>query len=241
MAEAFTAAGLAVQLQGRYRNVVALPRRASGAGFTLIAAHYDSVPDCPGANDNASGLAVMLECARVLAGTEPGSRVGCVAFNAEEDGLLGSRDFVTHGLPALPRVVEAVHVLEMVGFRSSVGEAGQELPLPWVPASLRVGDFLGLVANGRSNSLVDSAVGSSAAPGLRLVTAKTWGPLHRLLPDLTRSDHFPFWRAGLPAVLWTDTGNFRNPNYHLADDLPHTLDYGFMTEVAELLCATVSS
>ena len=73
-----------------------------------------------------------------------------------------------------------------------------------------------------------------------LVAAKTWGPLHRVFPDLTRSDHFPFWNAGLPAVLWTDTGNFRNPNYHRATDTPDTLDYGFMREVAELICALAS-
>ena len=65
---------------------------------------------------------------------------------------------------------------------------------------------------------------TGAAPGMTLV------------PDLGRSDHAPFWDAELPAVLWTDTGNFRNPNYHAVTDTPDTLDYAFMSEVAHLVC-----
>jgi len=238
LAAAFERNGLSVQLQGRYANVIALPRDASGRPITFIAAHYDSVPDCPGADDNASGLAVMLECVRVLAGAGFRHPVGFIAFNAEEDGLLGSRDFVTSGLPALRINVRSVHVLEMVGFRHGSGR--QEVPLPWVPASLKIPDFIGLVGKGCANASVDRAMSQAVAPELRVLAAKTWGPLHRLVPDLTRSDHFPFWVAGMPALLWTDTGNFRNPNYHRATDTPDTLDYKFMRDVAELLCATIS-
>jgi Zn-dependent M28 family amino/carboxypeptidase len=238
LAAAFERHGLSVQLQGRYGNVVALPRDARGCAVTFVAAHYDSVPDCPGADDNASGLAVMLECARVLAETECRHHVGFIAFNAEEDGLLGSRDFVTNGLPALRVDLRSVHVLEMVGFR---GESEhQELPFPWVPGRLRVSDFIGLLGKGRANASVDLAIGQAVAPDLRVLAAKTWGPLHRLLPALTRSDHFPFWDAGLPALLWTDTADYRNPHYHLATDTPETLDYRFMRDVAQLLSATVS-
>jgi Zn-dependent M28 family amino/carboxypeptidase len=235
---AFEGYGLSVQLQGWYQNVVALPRSTAGRPVTLITAHYDSIPDCPGADDNASGLAVMLECARILARSAPGLPVGFVAFNAEEDEMLGSHDFVIDGLPALDLQVRATHVLEMVGFRHRAEI--QHLPLPWAPASLLIPDFIGLVAKGRSNAMADRAVAASAAPGLRVLAMKTWGPLHRFLPDLTRSDHFPFWSAGLPAVLWTDTANFRNPHYHRPTDTPDTLDYAFMREVAELLCAVVS-
>lgn len=241
LAMAFEKCGLSVQLQGRYQNVVALPRAANGHPAVFIAAHYDSVPDCPGADDNASGLAVMLECARVLTGTGiAGNRpVGFIAFNAEEDGLLGSRDFVTNGLPALHINVHSVHVLEMVGFRGGSG-AHQEVPLPWVPASLKIPNFIGLVGKGRSNASIDRAISQVVAPALQVRAAKTWGPLHRFVPDLRRSDHFPFWDNGIPALLWTDTGNFRNPHYHRTTDTPGTLDYEFMRDVAELLCATVS-
>ena len=238
LALSFDRCGLGVQLQGPYRNVVALPRDTTRLPTTLIAAHYDSVPDCPGADDNASGLAVMLECARLHLRDARSRRIGFVAFNAEEDGLLGSRDFVASGLSSLGLNVHAVHVLEMVGFRGSCGV--QRVPLPWVPASLKVPDFIGLIGKGHSNAAVERAMSSGVAPSLRVLGAKTWGPMHRLVPDLTRSDHFPFWNGGVPAVLWTDTGNFRNPHYHQATDTPDTLDYRFMQSVAELLCAVVS-
>lgn len=234
-ADALEHCGLAVELQGPYRNVVAMPP-GTDAPLTLVAAHYDSVPDCPGADDNASGVAVMLECARVLAGGRPRA-VGFLAFNAEEDNLLGSRDFVANALPQLGREVRSVQVLEMVGYRGQ----SQQTPLPWTPPTLRTADFLALVSSGRSNPIADAAIACPAAPGLRVVAMKTWPPLVRLFPDLARSDHAPFWAAGLPAVLWTDTANFRNPHYHRPTDTPETLDYGFMREVAELLCAVVAS
>ena len=238
LSAAFERRGLAVHVQGRHRNVVALPPASNGRALTFVAAHYDSVPDCPGADDNASGLAVMLECARILAGTTPRLPVGFIAFNAEEDGLLGSRDFVARGLPELGCRVRAVHVLEMVGFRPRART--QDLPVPWAPSRMRVPDYVGLIAKERSNPVIDRAMRSLAAPRLRVLGAKTWGPLERVLPDISRSDHFPFWLAGETATLWTDTGNFRNPHYHRATDTPDTLDYVFMRDVTELLTSLVA-
>jgi len=240
LAAAFERVGLSVRLQGGYRNVVALPRGAGAGPVTFVAAHYDSVPDCPGADDNASGLAVMLECARVLAGTGAAPPVGFLAFNAEEDGLLGSRDFVAHGLSTLPCRVGVTHVLEMVGFRDGA-RTPRDLPLPWVPERLKVPDFIGLVANRRSNAVVDRALRLPVSPAPRVMALKTWGERHRLVPDLARSDHFPFWCSGHPAVLWTDTGEFRNPHYHHPSDTPDTLDYAFRRDVAGLLCSVVTA
>jgi hypothetical protein len=239
LARAFEASGFVAQFQGEYRNVVALPKGADGEKISFVAAHYDSVPFCPGADDNASGLAVMLECARVLGAAK--EKVGFIAFNAEEDGLLGSRDFVRSGLDALPCELGAVHVLEMVGFRRRGISDAQSLPFPWLPERLRTPDFVGLIAKGATNRLIDRALASPVAPSLRVLGAKTWGPLHRLFPDLARSDHFPFWSAGISALLWTDTGNFRNPNYHRPSDTPETLDYEFMRDVGELVCALIAA
>lgn len=230
LAHAFEQEGLRVHLQGEFENVVALPPHRD-APIVLVGAHYDTVPDCPGADDNASGLAGMLECARLLRGHD----VGFVAFNGEEDGLLGSTDFVRHA--ELGRPVRAIHVLEMIGCRAT--ELAEPLPFP-VP-SLGAPDFLGLLANGASNRLAKAALDTRVAPGLRVVAARTWGPVHRLLPDLGRSDHLPFWQCKLPALLWTDTGNFRNPRYHLVTDTPSTLDYAFLTQVTSLLATCVKS
>lgn len=240
MTQWFKCLGLQVHSHGRHRNIVALPRGGSTRPLTLVAAHYDTVPGCPGADDNASALAAMLECARWLAPRAAREAVGFVAFNAEEDGLLGSREFVETGLAALGRPVAGVHVLEMVGYRPRQRDApAQSLPIPWIPPSLRVPDYLGLLTNGRGNTLARRVARAHASPSLRVVTARSWGPIWRLLPDLGRSDHLPFWRADIPAALWTDTGNFRNPHYHRAGDTPDTLDYAFMRQVTELLCATL--
>ncbi|MCP3097931.1 M28 family peptidase [Myxococcus sp. K15C18031901] len=236
----FAGLGLSVRLQGPYQNVVALPRSLDArTPVTFVAAHYDSVPDCPGADDNASGVAVMLECARVLARSSVAPPIGFIAFNAEEDGLLGSRDFVTRGLSGLPCQVGVTHVLEMVGFRAGAG-ARQSVPLPWVPEGLTVPDYIGVIAKGCSNHVVDRVIRTQASPELRVMTLKTWGPLYRVLPDLARSDHSPYWDAGRPAVMWTDTANFRNPHYHRSSDTPDTLDYAFMKDVAGLLCALLA-
>lgn len=232
--------GFVVRLQGKHQNVVALPRAPRGP-LTIIAAHYDSVPDCPGADDNASGVAVMLACARRIGAPNAGD-VGFIAFNAEEDGLLGSRDFVANGARTLDgKAIAVVHVLEMVGYRPRARSSIRALPIPWAPASLRVPDFLGLLTKGRSNALVDAMLASTAAPNLRVVGAKSWGPLHLCFPDLARSDHFPFWCAGLPAAMWTDTANFRNPHYHRPTDTPETLDYRFMAEVVDVVSALATS
>ena len=236
LARAFESVGLTVHLQGELENVVALPAHRPSP-LVFVGAHYDTVPDCPGADDNASGLAGLLECARLLRGQD----VGFVAFNGEEDGLLGSADFVRHGLEALGRSVRAIHVLEMIGYRASVAEAAKlpRLPFPILTGSLATPDFLALLGNGHSNRLAELALDSAAAPDLRVVTAKTWGPIHRLLTDLGRSDHLPFWQGKIPALLWTDTGNFRNPRYHRPSDTAATLDYGFLQSVTELLVAVV--
>lgn len=229
--------GYHVHIQGVFRNIVALPKQLTSDPLTFVGAHFDSVPHSPGADDNASGLAVLLECARSIATIRPTPAVGFLAFNAEEDGMLGSRDFVANGLPELRSrglVVRLVHVLEMVGFRS-FDTRPQRLPLPWVPARLRSPDFVGLLTNGASRAVVDQTMRCTTSPGLRVLTAKTWGAIHKVLPDLARSDHLAFWEGGIPASLWTDTANFRNPNYHLVSDTPDTLDYRFMDEIAALL------
>lgn len=236
----FEARGFTAEVVGRYQNVIARPKSARRQRLTWICAHYDAVPDVPGADDNASGLAVMLECARRLGDADRGEAVGFVAFNAEEEGLLGSADFVHHVLPGLRSTFRTAHVLEMVGFRRPSSSPRQRLPLPWVPRRFLTPDFLGLVANNRSNADVGRALRSNAAPDLRVLAAKTWGPMHWLMPDLQRSDHLPFWRADVPAVLWTDTANFRNPNYHRVTDTPETLDPDFMAGVAEILTAVAS-
>jgi hypothetical protein len=203
----------------------------------LLGAHYDAVPGTPGADDNASGVAVLLTAAQAIGRRE---EVCYVAFNGEECGFVGSRAFIG-GLGH--HRLEQVHVLEMVGFTSHA-PGSQKNPIPTI-STPTVGDFLGLVGTHRSQHLLDHAL---ACAGHSVV------PVQGLyLPDLPlrsmqlavvhafRSDHAPFWEVGIPALMWTDTAEFRNPNYHQPTDTPETLDYLFMAEVAKLLAHVVLS
>jgi Zn-dependent M28 family amino/carboxypeptidase len=202
----------------------------------LIGAHFDSVPDTPGADDNASAVAVMLAVARAVGRRK---EVMYVAFNAEECNLAGSFEFVKEMAGQLP-LLEQVHVLEMVGYRDRSPHS-QKNPLPMLQTP-PTGDFLGIVANKGFliDQLIEAAagisipvVGLAIPPGLRLEA------IRQLSPHLLRSDHAPFWEKNIPAVMWTDTSEFRNPHYHQPTDTPETLDYEFMAEVGNLLVALV--
>ncbi len=240
VADALEELGYAVELEGELRNVVATPHGAADGALILVGAHYDSVPGTPGADDNASGIAAMLACARALTRLGPSLPVGFVAWNGEEDGLLGSVEFVARRRSLGGTPIAAVHVLEMVGYASS--EPGsQRMPVS-VPGAPDVGDFIGLLTNQRSNHLVELAAKQAEAlvPELPVVGLKVYLGLEGWLPVLHRSDHSPFWKAKIPAMLWTDTAEFRNPNYHRPTDTPDTLDYGFMRRVTQLVIATVA-
>lgn len=233
------AAGLRVERQlfewkGReFHNVVgtldgAEPERP----WVVVGAHFDSVAGSPGADDNASGVAAMLEAARLLGRSRPGATVQFVGFNLEEtqDYLghfrIGSRAYVEWLRARGARVAGAL-VLEMVGFTG---------PSQVVPAAVRLvkrvpreGTFLAAVGDGGSRALL-RAFERAAADTVPLVTLavplKGW-----LVPDTRRSDNARFWDAGYPALLLTDTADLRNPNYHRASDTPETLDYAFLEGV----------
>ena len=224
--------GYAVRLQGPHHNVVALPRGTHGP-LTLVCAHYDSVPGTPGADDNASAVAVMLAVAR-----RSRPDVAFVAFNREEDGLLGSADFVRWLATEEAPAVREVHVLEMVGYTDP--RAGSQRLPPFLPRWLLPrdrGDFVALVGLGAGHRMA-AAVRRTADGALGVPPVVSLQAPRALLgwaPDLGRSDHLPFLEGGLPAVMWTDTAEFRTPHYHRRSDTPDTLDYGFMAGVQRLL------
>jgi Zn-dependent M28 family amino/carboxypeptidase len=227
--------GYAPALQGRYDNIVAFSGSADNGPFLLLGAHYDSVPGCPGADDNASAVAVCLECARLLKEHEVGKTM-IVLFNREEDGLLGSREFVAHLAGQSAEAIKEAHIFEMVGYCTRA-PGSQRMPpgLPGVAAP-NVGDFLGLLANRDSNTIAEDvlALAATYVPRFPVLALKVYMGMERYFRDLLRSDHAPFWAAGIPAIMWTDTSEFRNPHYHRASDTPETLDYDFLASVAQL-------
>jgi hypothetical protein len=226
--------GYAVARQGRFDNLVARWPDDPEEPEILVGAHYDSVPGSPGADDNASAVAALLACARSLAGRRP--RLAFALFNREEDDQLGSRDFVDGFLAEARWRLREVHILEMLGFCSHAG-GSQRLP-GGLPVKLRdTADFLGLIANRDSNHLLDPVIDGSRTyqPDFPIVGLKVHFGLEARVPVLLRSDHAPFWRRRIPAVMWTDTSEFRNPHYHQASDTPDTLDYEFLARVTRAL------
>ena len=214
-----------------YPNLVAVvPGDQNPEEVVLIGAHYDTVSVSPGADDNASGLAVLLEVARSVSRRPARCTVEFVAFSMEEQGLLGSRAYSPRFLKAGPRFLGAV-VLECVGFTdprpgSQRAPAGLPIKLP------DAGNFIGIIGNTASESLCRSleAAFSTHAPDLPAVSLTVPGR-GELLPDTRRSDHAPFWDIGLPALMLTDTADFRNPHYHQPSDLPETLNFTFMARL----------
>ncbi len=224
---------LGVEVDEAGNVVVGDPQRAK----ILIGAHYDSIPGTPGADDNASGVSALIAAARAIG---PQEEVCYVAFDGEECGFVGSRALVG-GLRR--RRLEHVHVLEMVGYASR-DPSSQSNPIPVIQAPT-VADFLGLVGTHGSRRLLDHVLATAdchAVPVQGLFLPDV--PLEmigRISHHLLRSDHAPFWRQGIPALMWTDTSEFRNPHYHLATDTPETLDYGFLAEITRLLVHSVLS
>lgn len=234
--------GYAPSLQGRYDNIVVVTHPLDEGPFVLLGAHYDSVPGTPGADDNASAVAVCLECARLTRTHNIGPAM-FVLFNREEDGLLGSSEFVAHLADVPDRTVREAHIFEMVGYRDRT-PGSQRMP-PGLPvlAGRNTGDFLALLANRSSNAIAEDLLSLAARyiPDTPVVALKVYLGLERAFEHLNRSDHAPFWQAGIPSLMWTDTSEFRNPHYHRASDVPETLDYEFMIDVTKLALARIAS
>jgi Zn-dependent M28 family amino/carboxypeptidase len=221
-------------------NIIALPSESEDKReCVIIGANYDAVMESPGADDNASGVAVMLEAARLLG---PKTGLECVAFSLEEpqadslDFLIGSKHFVKR-MRAEGRRYKAAFILESVGYVSHAPES-QLLP-PFVPAPT-VGDFIGVVGNKKAGTILETFKETAArhTPLLKVVTHRA--PMRGfLVPETRFSDHAPFWDAGYPALMITDTAMFRNPYYHTPYDTSDTLSPDFMSQVAEALIHTV--
>lgn len=228
-----------------HRNVVGrLPGRTPDRPRVLVGAHFDSARGTPGADDNASGVAVMLEVARLLADGSFEATVECVGFNLEEpqrgiDTRVGSRAWAEAAREAGVRYA-GCFVLEMVGYTGAPGGRQRVPPLLFWKSRPSTPDFLAAVADFRSRALIDAfhEAAVRAAPDLELVTVRIpfrgW-----LVPPTRLSDHSRFWDAGYPALMLTDTAFFRNPHYHGEGDRAGTLDPGFMSRVAEATAEAV--
>lgn len=206
------------------------------AGAILIAAHYDTVADSPGADDNATGVAVILEVARLFSSQPTPRTLQLAFFDKEEAGLLGSKAFVSK-VKRLQNL-SGVIVMDMVGYACYTPGCQQYPPgLPVTPPSDK-GDFLAVVGDTEHLPLLNAFQSSINLPSVLTVPI----PLKGLLtPDTLRSDHAPFWYQGVGAVLVTDTANLRTPHYHESSDQPETIDRSFFTGAAQIVLNTTTA
>ena len=201
----------------------------------LIGAHYDAVPGTPGADDNATGVAVLLELARYFSTVPARAPLRFLAFDMEEYGLAGSRAYA-QWLKIQKHKLRLMLSLEMLGYTA----ATQTYPAfldRFYPAE---GNFIALVGN------------LWTIPDLRRLSRQIrqtgtpceWLPAGfrgLILPDTRRSDHAPFWDVGYRAMMVTDTANLRNPHYHLPSDRLETLNFDFLTGLCQSLAVAIQS
>jgi len=215
----------------KFRNIVACLNPHRGGSLIILGAHFDSVQGTPGADDNASGVAVLLEAARLLGRARVGSQVLFCAFNLEELNMIGSGYFAEK-LKSAGAKVAAMISLEMVGY-TDPSAGSQKYPLGLKAFYPDRGDFIGVIGNWKSASLLYRfAKQMRQVRGLPVETLSVPGN-GRLIPAVRLSDHAPFWDAGYPALMVTDTSFFRNPHYHGSTDTLETLNLDFMAKVCE--------
>jgi Zn-dependent M28 family amino/carboxypeptidase len=207
--------------------ILRLPGRNPNLPPLLVGAHYDGPLHSPGADDNASGVAALLELARRWAATPPRRPVWLVAFDQEEWGMVGSAALAAQ-LKQAGQPLKLMVSLEMLAYTS----AEQSYPLPAMRAVYGDrGDFIALVANAGAGLLLP---GLARAMGRHVPTKVLPVPNGgQAIPDVRLSDHSPFWDAGYNALMVTDTSFMRNPHYHKMSDTVETLDLGFFSEVVE--------
>jgi hypothetical protein len=207
------------------RNLEVELRGAAESGIIIVGAHYDSVQGAPGANDNGSGVAAVLELARLFRDWRPRHTWRFVLFVNEEQpyfqtDMMGSAAYVRRAQERREPIV-AMFSLETIGYFSGA-PGSQHYPFPLGLFYPTRGNFLAFVANLGSRALLHETIAafrSSTQFPSEGVAAPSW------VPGVDWSDQWAFWRAGFRALMVTDTALYRYPHYHTLRDTPDKLDY----------------
>jgi Zn-dependent M28 family amino/carboxypeptidase len=234
----FTAAGARVSeqpftVQGRtYRNVIASFGPEDGERI-VVGAHYDAFGPLPGADDNASGVAGLLELGRLLGAAPPALRIDLVAYTLEEPPWFKTEHMGSYvhaqGLRKAGVRLRAMISLEMIGcFSDADGSQSYPPLLGWLYPDR--GNFIGVVSNLGSVSLL-RRIKAAMASATDLPVESLAGP--SFMMGIDWSDQVNYWNAGYDAVMVTDTAFLRNPYYHTAADTADRLDYARMGKVVQ--------
>ena len=217
------------------KNVAAEIR--GGDEVVVLGAHYDTVPDSPGADDNASGVAALLAIARRFAGTKPRRTLRFVAFTNEEPPYfmseqMGSWAYAKRCHDRHERITAMISI-EAIGYYSDA-PGSQQYPAMLEAVYPSTANFIAFASNFGSRRLLQRC-----AEVFRREAALPCesGALPEDVPGIAWSDQWAFWRFGYEAIMVTDTALFRNPHYHTRNDLPDTLDYARLAETTGGLIA----
>ncbi|WP_225889170.1 M28 family peptidase [Halomicronema hongdechloris] len=211
-----------------------LPGQYPERGLLIVGAHFDTVPGSPGADDNGTGVAVLLELARYFARYPPQSPLRLVAFDLEEMGLQGSHAYAAQ-LKQQGTPLRLMISLEMLGYCDRTS-GSQRYPPGLQYFYPNRGDFIGLIGNLSTLPTLMHLHRHLQRAGVPCEWLPVWGR-GQGIPDTRRSDHAAFWDQGYSAILVTDTANLRNPHYHQPSDRLDTLDLEFLTRVCRGLMA----
>jgi Zn-dependent M28 family amino/carboxypeptidase len=249
-AERFEALGLDVEREtyATGTNVVGtLVGSSQPDELVIIGAHYDHIAGCPGADDNATGVAGLFELGRMLAGGEYARTLLLACWDEEEGGLIGSMAHA-QALAASGAQMQLAISLEMIGYRSDEPDsqmvpAGFDLVFPEqvqaVEAAGYRGDFIALIGNEGTAPALRTAEDEAAKLDLKTIVLEADASLGPILLALLRSDHASFWARGVPSLMVTDTANYRNRAYHCQDgvDSIDRLDHEFAGAVVSTMAA----
>ncbi len=213
---------------------------AHGDEIVIVGAHYDTVWDCPGANDNGTGVAATLALARALRQSMPARTLRFVLFTNEEPPHfqtrhMGSRVYAKACRERAENIV-AMLSLETIGYYSDA-PGSQHYPPPFGMLYPSTGNFIAFVGNFGSRRLVRRAVGAFRQ---HASFPSEGGAVPSFITGVGWSDQWSFWQEGYPALMVTDTAPFRYPHYHQATDTPDRIDYERTARVVEGLRAVVS-
>jgi Zn-dependent M28 family amino/carboxypeptidase len=237
IAEHFVIAGAAVDTQvfdvegRRYQNVIGRFGAGNGAKV-VIGAHYDTYGETPGADDNASGVAALIELAYLLGRDAPRREVELVAYVLEEPPFFGGQSMGSaihaKSIAGDKANITGVIVLEMVGcFRDELGS--QSYPSVLMRAFYpNRGNFVAVVGRWDQGDWVKSVkIAMQGATDLPVYSIRA----PTAIPGIDFSDHLNYWPYGFKAVMITDTSFYRNKAYHTSADTPEHLDYDRMSKV----------
>jgi Zn-dependent M28 family amino/carboxypeptidase len=226
----------------RVNNLDAVLRGTSRRDeIVVVGAHYDSVSGCPGANDNATGVAAVLELAHRLARTPASRTIRFAAFVNEEPPFfqtanMGSVVYANAAKARGDRIVGMLS-LETMGYYSEE-KGSQQYPAAVAMLYPDVGNFIALVANvGSARLLMDARRAFKSRTPFPVQSAA----VPAAIPGVGWSDHWAFWQAGYAAMMVTDTAPFRYPWYHTANDTPDKIDYEKLAQVVDGLEAVIES